>query len=91
MEEEFFYIMVQIGLSVNTGLSNHNVLTLGQQMVQLIFLQVRNGGVFESTTSGSNWYCVNNSLTDVYALATIGTKIFAGLQIQDCFYQQITA
>jgi hypothetical protein len=37
-------------------------------------------GVFRSTNNGTNWTAVNTGLTDtyVYALASIGTYLFAG-------------
>jgi photosystem II stability/assembly factor-like uncharacterized protein len=72
--------------AVNTGLTNHNVLSLAISGSS-IFAGTMNAGVFLSTNNGSSWTAVNTGLTGTWitALAISGPNIFAGTYYDGVF------
>jgi photosystem II stability/assembly factor-like uncharacterized protein len=65
--------------TVNTGLTNHNVLSL-EITSQYVFAGTDGGGVFRSSDNGNTWSAINTGLGNliIYSLLVNGTNLYAG-------------
>ncbi len=60
--------------AINKGLTNHLVLSLGQNRSGMMFVGTAGDGVFRSTDSGANWAAVSNGLSNKTVLSLAGIR-----------------